>query len=153
MVRRGKVVLTTGAFDILHPGHIYVLKYARRFAGNNGRLVVVVARDSTVKRNKGSDTLLNEKARLEILRSIRYVDEAILGYRPLSFEKVMRRVKPDVVVFGYDQTKVMREFLSVARDRGWKVRVVRAPRLKGFPYSTSMLLSRAARLCARRNLR
>ncbi|MGQ9691294.1 MAG: adenylyltransferase/cytidyltransferase family protein, partial [Thermoproteota archaeon] len=53
MVRKGRVVLTTGVFDIIHPGHIRFLEEAKRLAGRKGRLVVIVACDSVVKRSKG----------------------------------------------------------------------------------------------------
>ncbi|MCS7142274.1 MAG: FAD synthase [Aigarchaeota archaeon] len=149
MVAKGRVVLTTGAFDLLHPGHIFVLRYARRLAGKRGRLIVLLARDVTVRRNKGRPPLLDECARLEIIRSIKFVDEALLGYKPLSFEKVMRRLRPDVIVFGYDQKRVMSGFLDEAMKKGWRVKVVRAPKLQGWNYSTSKLLVRAVNLASK----
>jgi len=49
----GKVVLTTGAFDMLHPGHVKLLEEAKKLAGSDGKLVVLIARDETVRRNGG----------------------------------------------------------------------------------------------------
>ena len=48
----------------------------------------------------------------------------ILGYTPPSFEKVIERVKPDIVVFGYDQEKFRREFERFCRVRGIDVEIV-----------------------------
>jgi len=145
--RKRRTVLTSGAFDILHPGHLLVLRYARRLAGQRGRVVVVIARDETVRRKKKRSPVLDEKARREIVASIRYVDEAVLGYRPFSFSKVMRRFKPDIVLFGYDQERVRRDFIEEARRAGWRVKTVTAPRLStSRALSSSLLIRRAARL-------
>ncbi|MHA1736322.1 MAG: adenylyltransferase/cytidyltransferase family protein, partial [Candidatus Thorarchaeota archaeon] len=43
----GKRVLAAGKFDILHLGHIAYLEQARELAGEDGELIVVIARDST----------------------------------------------------------------------------------------------------------
>ena len=51
MVR--KVVLASGTFDLLHFGHVRFLEEAKRTGGEGAKLVVVVARDSTVMERKG----------------------------------------------------------------------------------------------------
>lgn len=145
MVRKGRTVLTSGAFDILHPGHLLVLRHARKIAGPKGRVIVVIARDETIRRRKKRVPILDEKARREVVASIRYVDEAVLGYRPFSFKKIMRRFRPEVVLFGYDQTLVKRSFVEEARREGWRVEVATAPRLsRSRPLSTFSLIRRAA---------
>ena len=96
----GKIVLTTGAFDMLHPGHIRLLEEAKKLAGSDGKLVVLIARDETVRRNKGRDPIFDEESRRYMVSMLKPVDEVILGYTPPSFEKVIERVKPDIVVFG-----------------------------------------------------
>ena len=122
--RRGRIVLTTGVFDIIHPGHVRMLQEAKKLAGRGGKLVVVVARNETVVKNKGREPVFDEKIRRFLVESLKPVDEAILGYRPFSFEKILRRVKPDVVVFGYDQAGIRSRFEEFCRARGIKVRVV-----------------------------
>ena len=120
----GKTVLTTGAFDMLHPGHVKLLEEAKKLAGSNGKLVVLIARDETVRRNKGRDPIFDEESRRYMVSMLKPVDEAILGYTPPSFEKVIERVKPDIVVFGYDQEKFRREFERFCRVRGIDVEIV-----------------------------
>lgn len=131
MVRKGKIVLTTGAFDIIHPGHIKMLYEAKRLAGKGGKLVVVVARDETVRKNKGREPVFDEKERRMIVESIKPVDEAILGYRPFSFKKVLERVKPDIVAFGYDQERLMESFRKFCEENNIKkIRIVRLRKYK-----------------------
>jgi cytidyltransferase-like protein len=90
-----KIVLTGGKFNMLHPGHIYLLKFARR---HGDRLVVVLAHDSRNKRNYAQ----NAKRRKEMLEQLRLVDKVVIGQRD-DFMKVVRKEKPNVIVLGYDQ--------------------------------------------------
>ncbi|MEM0174412.1 MAG: DUF357 domain-containing protein, partial [Sulfolobaceae archaeon] len=91
-------VFVAGTFDILHPGHIEFLKEASKL----GRVYAVVARDINVKKMKGREPINNEEQRLEIVKSIRYVYQAILG-DPNDILKSVERVKPDIIFLGPDQ--------------------------------------------------
>ncbi len=117
-------MLTTGAFDMLHPGHVKLLEEAKRLAGSDGKLVVLIARDETVRRNKGRDPIFDEESRRYMVSMLKPVDEVILGYTPPSFEKVIERVRPDIVVFGYDQEKFRKEFERFCREKGIDVDIV-----------------------------
>ena len=70
-----KKALAFGTFDIFHKGHEFYLKQA----GKYGKLYVIVARDSTVKKVKGKYPLNNEKKRLKVIQDLDYVDKAYLG--------------------------------------------------------------------------
>ena len=117
-------MLTTGAFDMLHPGHVKLLEEAKKLAGSDGKLVVLIARDETVRRNKGRDPIFDEESRRYMVSMLKPVDEVILGYTPPSFEKVIERVKPDIVVFGYDQEKFRKKFERFCKERGVDVDIV-----------------------------
>jgi len=144
MVKKARVVLTSGVFDLIHPGHIFLLRYAKKMAGRNGKLIVVVARDETVRKRKGRRPILSEKDRLKIVGSIRYVDKVVLGFKPLSYRKIIEKYNPDIVVFGYDQKEIMNSFKEVANRHGWRVRIVRAPALPSRrKYSTTLLINKA----------
>jgi FAD synthetase len=87
---------------------------------------------------------MGERERLQVMSSIRYVDKVVIGYRPLSFEKVLRRFRPDVVLFGYDQIEVERAFREFVASKGIKVKIVRAKPLPGTEkMSTTAILNRA----------
>ncbi|VVB67863.1 FAD synthase [Candidatus Norongarragalina meridionalis] len=93
-----KKVVVCGAFDPLHLGHVRLLKSA----GKRGKLHVVVARDGNIKRLKKRKPFYTEKERIEFLRELKCVDNAVLG-GTCDLLAVLRRIKPDVIVLGYDQ--------------------------------------------------
>jgi len=70
-----KVVFTNGVFDILHKGHIEVLKYSKSLGDV---LIVGINSDVSVKKIKGQNRpILNLENRISILNSMRYVDFVI----------------------------------------------------------------------------
>ncbi|MEM2846798.1 MAG: adenylyltransferase/cytidyltransferase family protein [Nitrososphaerota archaeon] len=152
--RAGRRVLASGAFELLHPGHIRFLAEAKRVGGEASRLIVVVARDETIRRRKGREPLLGEEARREIVSMLKPVDEAILGHTPFSFEKIIEDVKPDIVVFGYDQDDLMREFLRFIESKGLSIEVVKLGKFASQePSSTSELIKRAAEILGKSSSR
>jgi len=98
----GKKVLVAGTFDLIHPGHIRLLQEAKKLAGGDGQLVVVVARDINVRKFKGRDPVLSEDERLEIVRNLKPVDRAILGDLNDPLIPIYRE-QPDLIALGYDQ--------------------------------------------------
>lgn len=144
MVRR-KVVLTTGAFDILHLGHMKMLADAKKVGGPNSKLVVVVASDQTVRKNKKRPPVFSAEDRKKMLQYLKPVDEVMVGYEPLSFEKVLKKVKPDIVAFGYDQTKIRKKFEKFCREKGIDVKIVRLSRYNVNPMSSSDVLRKILR--------
>jgi FAD synthetase len=132
-----KVVLTTGAFDILHLGHMLMLRDAKRLGGPRSKLVVVVASDKTVRRNKGRQVIFTASDRKKMVEFLKPVDEALIGYDPISFEKVLKKVKPDIVAFGYDQHKIRRAFEKYCRENNIKVRIVTLRKHRLNPSSSS----------------
>ncbi|MEM1569694.1 MAG: adenylyltransferase/cytidyltransferase family protein [Candidatus Bathyarchaeia archaeon] len=139
----GKTVLVGGVFDVIHPGHIELLKRAKSLAGEGGRLVVLVARDSTVEESRGRPPIIPEEARRFIVENLKPVDEAILGFQPPSIEGVLATVKPDIVVLGYDQD-YLRETLEKAIKRiGIRVEIVKMGKFEGYmPNSSSLIKQR-----------
>ncbi|MBS3101431.1 adenylyltransferase/cytidyltransferase family protein, partial [Candidatus Woesearchaeota archaeon] len=71
-----KKVMCAGTFDIIHPGHLFYLSEAKKYGD---KLVVVVARDNTSEKFKGRKPAHNERERLEAVRTLEIVDEAVLG--------------------------------------------------------------------------
>ncbi|MCP8305119.1 MAG: FAD synthase [archaeon] len=115
------VVFTGGVFDIIHPGHVFTLSSAKRLGDV---LVVVVARDKTVVKNKGHKPLNDETQRLELVRALKFVDAAILGSEGDIFETVMK-VMPDVIALGYDQKYDESELEREAKRRGLSLKFIR----------------------------
>ena len=96
-----KKVFTNGCFDILHDGHLDLLKYAK---SQGDILIVGLNTDSSVKRLKGSSRPIhNQDFRKKLLESISFVDKVILfdSDNPLG---LICTIKPDVLVKGGDYT-------------------------------------------------
>ncbi len=152
--RAGKRILASGAFEILHPGHVRFLTEAKRIGGEGSKLIVIVARDETIRKRKGREPILSEEARREIVSMLKPVDEAILGHTPLSFEKMIEEVNPDIVVFGYDQDDLMKEFLEFVRSEGLSIEVVKLGKFTSQgPSSTSELIKRVAEILGKSSSR
>jgi FAD synthetase len=97
-----KIVLASGVFDLLHLGHVRFLEEAKKAGGANARLIVIVARDSTVERAKGKKPIMSENQRRALVESLKVVDEAILGYEDFDMIKVIEKIKPDIIAVGHD---------------------------------------------------
>ena len=95
-----RTVLAFGTFDGIHAGHLSFLRQAR-LLGN--RLLVVVARDTTVWTLKNKLPLYAEADRLDTIRALSCVDEAILGDETLGTYVVINQVCPSVIAIGHDQ--------------------------------------------------
>jgi cytidyltransferase-like protein len=112
--RRLKVVMLGGAFEIIHPGHVHALSEARNL-GNT--LVVVVATDESVERNKGRPPATGQALRVALVSSLRQVDLAVPGNRGSIYD-ILVRIRPDVVALGYDQRHNGEEIVREAAKRG-----------------------------------
>jgi FAD synthetase len=125
-----KVVFIGGGFEVIHYGHAYTIDKAKSLGDV---LVVSVARDSTIRRRKKREPLVNERDRVKLLSSLKNVDAAILGVKG-DIYVTLQKVGPDIVALGYDQYHLEKEVLKEARNRGMKIKVVRLdspyPKLK-----------------------
>jgi glycerol-3-phosphate cytidylyltransferase len=63
-----------GAFDLFHVGHLNILKHAK---SQCDFLIAGVVSDEMLRENKGIEPYVPLAERLEIVRSVRYVDQAI----------------------------------------------------------------------------
>ena len=96
-----RIVFTNGCFDILHKGHLTLLKEARALGD---RLVVGLNSDSSVKRLKGAARPINsEDTRQAQLELIPYVDEVIIFNDDTPYN-LIKEINPDLIVKGGDYT-------------------------------------------------
>jgi cytidyltransferase-like protein len=75
----GKRILAAGKFDILHLGHLAYLTQAKQLAGEDGELVVVIALDKTIEKQRGAPPVFPQEQRRQIVESLEAVDRAVLG--------------------------------------------------------------------------
>ena len=126
--KKGKVVLTTGVFDILHYGHVRLLEEAKKVGGEDAKLVVIVARDKTVEKRKGKRPVLPEWERRAIVAALRAVDEALLGFEEMDMERVIELVRPDIIAVGYDQDDIEAQLRRLIEEKGYDVQIVKMRR-------------------------
>jgi len=126
--KKGKVVLASGTFDLLYLGHVRFLEEAKKAGGEDAKLIVIVARDSTVKARKGKSPVMPEDQRRALVESLKVVDEAILGLEDFSIEKVLERVNPDVIAVGHDQDGIEREVQRAIEKGNLDVKVAKIGR-------------------------
>lgn len=130
-----KTVLVFGTFDIVHLGHLNFFQQAKRLGE---KLVVVVARDSRVKRIKGKRPFNGEHERMELLKHIDYIGEVRLGDEKDVY-KVVTQVKPDVIALGYDQSDFVQGLNEYIKKSKKKIRVVRLKPYKSNRYKTGKI--------------
>ncbi len=95
-----KRVMVNGTFDILHRGHLDLLRYARQ---QGDQLLVAIDTDRRVKELKGSQRPINNEAdRKLMLHSLRDVDIVMLFDTTEELIQIMEDFKPDVYVKGSD---------------------------------------------------
>ena len=93
-------VWTNGCFDILHRGHIELFKYAK---SRGDKLIVGVDSDKKVRKDKGKGRPINnQEDRIEMLRSIKYIDEVWCFDSTEELRDVVKINKPDIMVIGSD---------------------------------------------------
>jgi len=122
-----------GTFDIIHPGHKNFFKQAREYGEY---LIVVVARDKTVKEVKGKMPANNEKARLSNIKKSGLVDEAVLGNLKDKYKNI-KKLKPDVICLGYDQINFTDKL------NNFNIKVIKLKSHKPNIYKTSRIIKRS----------
>ncbi|RMF05615.1 FAD synthase [Candidatus Woesearchaeota archaeon] len=135
MKEKSKKVMVFGTFDGLHPGHEFVFREAKK---HGSKLIVVVARDETVKAVKGKPPRHDEKTRLEEVKNSPLVDIAVLG-NPGDKYRVIEEFMPDVICLGYDQQAFTDRLQEELKRRSINAEVVRLKPFMPHKYKSSIL--------------
>lgn len=129
------IVFTNGCFDILHVGHLDLLRRARELGT---KLIVGINSDASVRAIKGAARpLVSETDRADLLRGLRFVDEVLIFDEPTP-NKLIEEIKPDVLVKGGDWKTAEIVGADLVIKNGGKV--FSLPFLEG--YSTSRLIEK-----------
>jgi len=129
-----RVVFTNGCFDILHSGHIDLLRRARALGD---ALVVAINSDPSVARVKGPNRpIIPQQERAELLDGMEMVDFVCAFEEDTPFEAILH-IHPDVLVKGADWTA---NIVGQGEVEGWGGKVVALPLVDGC--STTEIIER-----------
>ena len=130
-----KKVLVFGTFDGFHQGHLNFLKQAKRYGEY---LIVVVARDETIKRIKKHLPFRDENQRLKKIQKCQLVNEAKLGY-PNDPYKIISEIRPDIICLGYDQKVFTENLATELKKMDLKTKIYRLKSFKPEKFHSSII--------------
>ena len=93
-------VMVVGIFDLLHAGHLHYVEQAKSLGEE---LVVVIAHDETVRKQK-HEPVTGQDLRRRMVEGLKPVDQAIIGNPPgVPIFEILKQIEPDLIALGYDQ--------------------------------------------------
>ena len=132
------IVFTNGCFDLLHAGHLDLLKKASEFGD---KLIVGINSDASVKKLKGSGRPIDsESIRANKLLDKDFVDDVVI-FNELTPKNLIAKIIPDVLVKGGDYKKEDIVGYKHVINNGGVVRIV--PLVPGF--STTLIINKSNR--------
>lgn len=128
-------VMVFGCFDHLHPGHLYFLLEAKKYGDE---LIVVLAREQTIKELKGKKPKYSESERRQHLEITGIPDRILLGKLKDKY-KVIEKINPDIICLGYDQNSFSEDLSAELKKRGLHPRIIRIKSYKEHIFKSSKL--------------
>lgn len=123
------IVLASGKFDLIHPGHIFYLEESRKLA-EDGELWVVITHEENIENN-----FFSNKERKKMLEDLDMVDKVVVGEEEVDLLGTIRKVEPDIITLGHDQDPAkLEEVIEKYKDN---VTIERIEPLKPEKYSSS----------------
>lgn len=132
-------VMTTGVFDLLHPGHVHMLEEAKKLGDE---LVVVIARDDSVRKEKHAP-ITPEEHRRHMVDALKPVDRAVLGHRG-DYYRIVEELRPDIFALGFDQSYDEANVQAEFDKRAIACKVVRLPQFVGDLQGTRSIIEKVA---------
>jgi FAD synthetase len=120
-----KRVLVAGKFDILHLGHLAYLEQARELAGIDGELIVIIALDKTIEKERGAPPVFPQEQRRRLVEALGIVDKAVIGLDTEDHAEIVIKIRPDIVALGYDQYTNVEMLEKRIDEEGLKTKIVR----------------------------
>lgn len=130
-----KRVIAFGTFDHFHAGHEAYLKQAKALGEY---LVVIVARDTTVRQIKGRLPDHSERERVAAVKTSNLADKVVLGEKGDKYH-VLRKYKPSVIALGYDQFTFTFRLEKFLIDNKMDAKIVRMNPYRPTVYKTSLI--------------
>ena len=131
------IILTNGAFDLLHVGHVRYLSAAKALGG---KLVVAINSDASVRALKGEGRpVMPENERAEIVAALAAVD-AVVIFSETDVRAIIREIHPDIQAKGTDYTTDSVPEREAVLEYGGRVEIVGDPK----NHSTSAIIRSGA---------
>ena len=108
-------IITFGTFDLIHIGHINILKKAKYYNNKNNKLIVGISSDEFSFQKKNKYTVYNQNQRKEILESLRFVDQVFFEE---SFDKKREYIinnNANILIMGNDWEGKFDEFNDICK--------------------------------------
>jgi FAD synthetase len=132
-----KTVMAFGTFDVFHLGHEYFLKQAKALGDY---LIVVIARDKTVKKVKNEFPQDDEKIRMENVKNSGIPDKVVLGNYDDKY-KIIKKFKPNIIALGYDQFVFTYKLNKMIIDEKMDTEIIRLESYEPNLYKSSFIKS------------
>lgn len=98
LIKNNDIVWVNGCFDVLHIGHIKLLKYAKSLGSF---LIVGIDSDDRIKKKKGENRPINPQLnRFEMITALKCVDTAVIFDSDDLLIKLIQHLKPEHMVVG-----------------------------------------------------
>ena len=95
-----KIIFVNGCFDVLHPGHIQLFKYAKSLGDY---LIVSIDSDKRVSEMKGPERpIFSQSDSSQTLEAIRYIDVVHIFDSKEDLENLLKSIAPDIMIVGSD---------------------------------------------------
>lgn len=118
------VVYSYYVLDLIHKGHLLMMKNSKAMAGKDGKLIVGILTDEAVLEKKPKAPILSFDERIDIARSIKFVDAAVPQetYSPIPN---VERIKPDILMESTSHSEEdLKETRKVVESYGGRVVVM-----------------------------
>ena len=125
----GKRVLAAGKFDILHLGHLAYLEQAKLLAGDDGELIVIIALDKTIERERGAPPVFPQEQRRKLVEALGFVNRAIIGLDTEDHTEIVIQTEPDIIALGYDQYTNLERLEQRISEKGLHTKVIRLEKI------------------------
>ena len=134
-INKKKIVFTNGCFDILHPGHLKILKESKE---KGDILIVGLNSDKSVKNLKGKKRpIISQLDRANILSSLNVVDYVVI-FNEKTPLNIIRTIKPDIITKGSDYKNKNIVGSNYIKKRGGKIILISNYK----NYSTSKIIEK-----------
>lgn len=129
--------LIFGTFDVLHPGHIFLINYAAKY----GKVNVVLTPDELCKKYKGVDVVSEFNARKQRLEKLEAVEKVISADTEPNSYTVLKKIKPSIIILGHDQQSLKQNIKQKLAQFGITAKIIFAPSYRSNLYKSSKLKS------------